>query len=356
MWGQNPILAGEVNWVTSLTSIYADSGWVSDQYARGETMVLMDASAGPPQVPDVTALQCVSNGAAPGMVGSSRTGPGITGVSGFASSTPPWGTGQVSAGVYGYVANTQTGVGVVGQVESTSAPNATGVAGLTEAGTGVYGSANTGTGVNGSSAAVAVSGNSPQGVAIWGVSPAGYAIVGTTNRGAVGGGWLGLAGYFVGPVIVDGPFTVTGGKGAAVPHPDGTHRVLYSLESPESWFEDFGEGALANGNAEVRIDPDFAAVVKTDEYYVFLTPYGDCRGLYVSNRSTDGFKVREQQGGTSNVRFSYRIVARRKDIDGERLAEIILPKLPALPPSPTLPKIEPMRGQDAPAATKPKGL
>jgi hypothetical protein len=177
----------------------------------------------------------------------------------------------------------------------------------------------------------------PGGVGVSGVAPTGIGIWGATNPGEAGRGWLGTAGYFFGPVIVDGPFTVTGSKHAAVRHADGTHRVLYSMESPESWFEDFGEGALAKGTAEVRIDPDFAAVVKTDDYHVFVTPYGDCRGLYVANRSTDRFQVREQQGGTSNVRFSYRIVAKRKDIDGERLAKFTLPKRPARPPSPTVP-------------------
>jgi hypothetical protein len=44
--------------------------------------------------------------------------------------------------------------------------------------------------------------------------------------------------------------------------------------------------------------------------------------------------VREQQGGKSNLRFSYRIVAKRKDIDGERLAKITLPKAPAIAPKP----------------------
>jgi hypothetical protein len=63
-------------------------------------------------------------------------------------------------------------------------------------------------------------------------------------------------------VFVRGDFTVAGGaKSAAVPHPDGTHRWLYCLESPESWFEDFGRAQLTCGRAEVKIDPDFAALV-----------------------------------------------------------------------------------------------
>ena len=64
--------------------------------------------------------------------------------------------------------------------------------------------------------------------------------------------------------------TVVGGaKSAAVPHPDGTHRRLYCVESPESWFEDFGKGQLDCGEADVAIDPTFAAVVDLDDYHVF---------------------------------------------------------------------------------------
>jgi hypothetical protein len=91
---------------------------------------------------------------------------------------------------------------------------------------------------------------------------------------------------------------------------------------------------LANGKAEVNIDPEFAAVIKTDGYHVFVTPYGDSRGLYIANRSATGFEVREQQGGSGNQRFSYRIVAKPKDSDGERLAEITLPQAPAPPVEP----------------------
>jgi len=52
-------------------------------------------------------------------------------------------------------------------------------------------------------------------------------------------------------------------KSAAVLHPDGTHRRLYCVESPDSWFEDFGEAPLECGEATVTLDPDFAAVAET---------------------------------------------------------------------------------------------
>jgi hypothetical protein len=138
----------------------------------------------------------------------------------------------------------------------------------------------------------------------------------------------GFAGKFWGQVLVQGRLVVTGTKSAAVAHPDGSHRLLYSLESPESWFEDFGEGKLSRGRGQVKLNADFAALVSTDSYHVFLTPKGDSNGLYVSQQSRSGFEVREQKGGKSTLTFSYRVVAHRKDTQGRRLERVAIPKLP----------------------------
>ena len=72
----------------------------------------------------------------------------------------------------------------------------------------------------------------------------------------------------------------------------------------------------------MELDPDYAAMVELEDYHVFLTPEGDSAGLYVTGKTSAGFEVREQQGGTSSLTFSYRLAARRKDIPGERLAHI----------------------------------
>jgi hypothetical protein len=58
------------------------------------------------------------------------------------------------------------------------------------------------------------------------------------------------------------------------------------------------------------------------EYHVFLTPQGDCRGLYVSNKSAAGFEVHELGGGQSNVAFDYRIIALRRGYEDLRLADM----------------------------------
>jgi hypothetical protein len=138
-------------------------------------------------------------------------------------------------------------------------------------------------------------------------------------------------------MIVYGALTATGPKSAAVKATDGKLRRMYSTESPESWFEDVGSGQLSNGSTTVQLEPGFAGVVKTDAYHVFLTLDGDSKGLYVSNKTPTGFSVHEQQGGTSNVSFSYRVIAKRKDIEEARLEHVEEPAMPALPEPPAAP-------------------
>jgi len=97
----------------------------------------------------------------------------------------------------------------------------------------------------------------------------------------------------------------------------------YAMQSPENWMEDFGSAALEHGVAVVNIDPGFAETVSgTAGYYVFLTPNGDSRGLYISRKTAATFEVRESGGGTSSLSFDYRIVAKRRGYDGQRLADV----------------------------------
>jgi hypothetical protein len=105
---------------------------------------------------------------------------------------------------------------------------------------------------------------------------------------------------------------------------------LYCVESPESWFEDFGGGELTCGRADVTIDPDFAAVADVSDYHVFITPYDTYTDLCVADRTSRGFRVLAKDAASSG-RFSWRVVARRKDISGERFAEVTIPPEPILP-------------------------
>jgi hypothetical protein len=214
-------------------------------------------------------------------------------------------------GVLGRI-SVSNGFGVYGANTSSNAGPVPGAGGF-----GVYG--------------VSVKGHGTVGAAL---TAGGAGIVGATN-GVTGA----YAGAFYGPVAVLGDFTVFGPKSAAVPHPDGSHRRLYCVESPESWFEDFGKGQLDCGCADVTIDPDFAAVADVDDYHVFLTQNGH-NDLAVTEQTPHGFRV-EGKDPTSTTRFSWRIVAKRKDIPAPRFETVTVPAEPVLPaiPEPVVPEL-----------------
>lgn len=122
---------------------------------------------------------------------------------------------------------------------------------------------------------------------------------------------------------VSGDFSCTGSYAAIVPTAGGAKKVaLNAVESPENWFEDIGGGKLSNGTALVRIEPEFGETVNTGmDYHVFLTPKGDCKGLYVDQETATSFVVKELGGGSSSIGFDYRIVAKRKGFESIRLAD-----------------------------------
>jgi len=190
--------------------------------------------------------------------------------------------------------------------------------------------------------------------------------------GPLSGGIIPWAGAFRGSVRVDQDLFVNGGlfvmgtpKSSVVEHPDGSDRVMYAVEAAGSWFEDVGRAQLRNGVARVEADPDFAAVTRLgDDYHVFLTPEGPSNGLYVTDRSSSGFEVREQAEGTAEISFSYRIMTPRTDARHGRLERLERPPsaeaglvdlVPELPGSPTaLPREEPPVSGEAPPTAPPR--
>ncbi|MBI1871397.1 MAG: hypothetical protein HYS07_09420, partial [Chlamydiae bacterium] len=126
--------------------------------------------------------------------------------------------------------------------------------------------------------------------------------------------------YSAGDMAVNGDFTCNGSKSAVVETSKG-QTALYCQESPELWFEDFGEGALISGRAHVDLDALFLEMITVDVTHpmkVFVQLNDDCKGVYV-RRGETGFDVVELQNGKSNAHFTYRIVAKRKGYEDKRL-------------------------------------
>jgi hypothetical protein len=230
-----------------------------------------------------------------------------TGVFGQSASTGGYGVQGASSyvGVYGQSGNGTTfpffpGAGVWGATSSNS-PFAVGVEGTANDSSAGYFQNNTGTDTS---------------------APTVYTHNFSTTKGVLD---LEADGQY-GLCTIDnaGDLNCTGGVKADVAVEDGARRVsLYATQSTENWFEDAGSGQLSSGSARIDLDPTFAQTVNTGvEYHVFLTPKGDCEGLYVTNETSKGFEVHELRGGTSNIGFDYRIMAKRSGFENVRLADV----------------------------------
>jgi hypothetical protein len=229
-------------------------------------------------------------------------------------------TTGTNAGVYGSAPNSTVGIGVFGQQGSESGEGST-VSGLGR-GVGVWGDGGT------TSPDMGVVGSADDGDAGYfrNNSSSGWQTVwieadnSATNvpfevfNSATGGSC---------DVDSNGNLNCTGSKNAIVPIDSGARTVAMSaIEAPQNWFEDAGSAELANGVAIVTLDRDFIQTVNTEiDYKVFPVPNGDCKGLYVTNKTATSFEIRELGGGTSNVRFDYRIMALRRKYENVRFAD-----------------------------------
>lgn len=193
-------------------------------------------------------------------------------------------------GQYAGTAATGTRIGVRGQSNT----------GLGNQQIGVYGD------YNGSAWGMGIAG-----IGFGGAVPGGnfdFAIVGWSSNNS------NYSGYFNGNHVI-----ANGTKSASVATSKG-NQLLYVTETPEVWFEDIGTAKLVNGMAEVKLDPLFLETVFIDDGHpmnVFLQEQGESNGLYFTP-GKDGFVVREKFGGTSNIAFSYRIMAKRRNFQDHR--------------------------------------
>jgi hypothetical protein len=124
-------------------------------------------------------------------------------------------------------------------------------------------------------------------------------------------------------IDVSGNLFCTGTLALVIRTPADRQVALYTVQASESLMEDVGSGALLNGVAVVELASDFAQTITADaSYRVFVTPNGDCEGVYVTNKTPTSFEVHEFKHGTSNVQFDYRIVAHRRGFEAARLTDV----------------------------------
>lgn len=246
---------------------------------------------------------------------------------------------------YGVEGVSTSGDGVHGITSSATA--FAGVAGIAEGASGyangVYGSSSNGDGVYGTSGS--------QGVGVYGGGSGDFGVgVYAQTTGYDGTALLAHVAHvddsiFVGTGGATQECQITGnadlfctgsimGGGSQSRHrtSTGRHVIAYGSESTSATIEDFGTARIVHGAANVQIEPTFASTIdRNSAYYVFLTPLGDTRGLYVSLKTPSGFHVRETEGGHSSLGFDYRIVAHPVDAGNGRLPQAPPIKRPRMP-------------------------
>jgi hypothetical protein len=263
-----------------------------------------------------------------GVWGESASSAGV-GVYGYASAT----TGT-TYGIYGKSACSR-GYGVYGHASSTSfdLDPACGVYGQSEDpdGIGIWGwASNGGHGIRATSllgTGLAAYSSSSTGD-VCGVYGSSYSIEGTGvygNAQATTGTTYGVYGRDSSEggygVYYSGGLAGTGSKSCVVETSHGP-TLLYCQESPENWFEDFGEGQLVNGRCHVDLDPLFLETVTIDEQTpmkVFVQLHDEGSHGVAVQKGYTGFDVIELENGRSSSTFDYRIVAKRKGFENKRL-------------------------------------
>jgi|AntAceMinimDraft_17_1070374.scaffolds.fasta_scaffold01571_3 hypothetical protein len=124
-------------------------------------------------------------------------------------------------------------------------------------------------------------------------------------------------------LFAQGRIGATGTKSAIMKTSKGENTLLFCMESPEVWFEDFGSGKLNNGSVHIDLGPIFIEVCeisKDHPIHVFVQPTGEVTNQLIVIHDKDylGFTVKESNSGTSNITFSYRLVAKRRGDADER--------------------------------------
>ncbi len=108
----------------------------------------------------------------------------------------------------------------------------------------------------------------------------------------------------------------SGTASSIVKTPDNNKVIMYCPEAPDILFQDYGSARLIKGKAVVKLDPIFSHNIFVDETHpliVIIQPEGQCNGVYVTNKTKEGFEVIELNNGNSDINFSWSVTAHRRN-------------------------------------------
>jgi hypothetical protein len=155
--------------------------------------------------------------------------------------------------------------------------------------------------------------------------------IGLGIYGGVVGGWIKgnqygtlltgkrFASYNMGKTITNESFIVLDKK------EDGTKNVSYAATSLTKDIQIKGVGSLNNGEARIVFENNFSEIIDTNKPIIItITPVGECNGVHIVSNDINGFTIKENQKGNSNVRFNWIAIAEKKSNNEEKVSEEIL--------------------------------
>ena len=231
----------------------------------------------------------------PGVYGGSKNGNGVTGVSNGAV-----GVSGSSNSYYGVQGISTSGTGVFGQGDAQY-----GVEGVSANGTGVHAQGFT-YGLNANQTS-----NATTGVAAINATDehsGDYVQLNAWNNSGT------PTHYKVYSNIVGGSVT------CAAVDLKGKKVLMHCPETPEFYYEDYGQGQLVNGKVHISLDSIYAKNVAISSkhplrVFIQLEDNENCKGVVVKNKTATGFDVVELGGGNSNTPFEWHIVCNVKNAE-----------------------------------------
>jgi hypothetical protein len=155
--------------------------------------------------------------------------------------------------------------------------------------------------------------------------------IGLGVYGGVIGGWVRgheygfistgerFSSYNMGKVISNEDYIVIAGKENKV--------ASYASTALQPEIHAKGVGKLSNGEAFISFERNFSLLIDTSKpIIVTCTPMGETKGIFLAEVNNNGFRIKENQNGNSNMAFTWVAIAEKDVSDKAEISKELLDK------------------------------
>jgi hypothetical protein len=108
---------------------------------------------------------------------------------------------------------------------------------------------------------------------------------------------------------------------------DGEKQATFASTSLSIDVQAKGIGQLANGIARITFDKNFSDLIDQNKpIIVTITPFGESNGVHIVSVDKNGFSIKENNNGFSNVKFNWIAIAEKSNKDNKVSKEILTEK------------------------------